>query len=92
MKMITLLAALVAPALAYAQPSCGFRVDMAEALESNWGESLIASGISGPDRLLELWGNHDTGSWTVMIVHPSGMACMVDSGRALEVAPLGEPM
>lgn len=64
MKMITLLAALVAPALAYAQPSCGFRVDMAEALASNWGESLIASG----------------------------MACMVDSGRALEVTPLGEPM
>lgn len=43
--------------------------------------------------VLEFWGNHNTGTWTIIEVLPSGVACMILSGAYWngQFSLLGEP-
>lgn len=82
-----ILAALVAATPAVAQECAPIDI-MAEALTSRFGEAVVAEGIAGNGELVQLWANPDTRTWTLVVVMPAGISCMVASGTDYsETAP-----
>lgn len=81
------LAASAPPAMA--QSACGSHDKIAESLQKQFGESVVARGLQSATRLFEVWRSGETGSWTMLLVLPSGTACVMASGIAwMEEAPL----
>ena len=72
------LAAAAPPALA--QTACGQYERLREALTEAYGETVAGRGLQSATRLIEVWRSPETGSWTVLMVLPSGMTCIVASG------------
>lgn len=79
-------ALLLAPAVASAQdaPQCFGYTDFASALATNYGESVLERGLSSAGTLIEWWGNPETGTWTLLVVTPAGLACMIADGQSYE--------
>lgn len=44
-------------------------------------ESQRAIGLSGTDRMMEIWVNGETGTWTLLFAYPDGMSCIVATGQ-----------
>jgi hypothetical protein len=65
---------------ARAQQLCGDRAQTAEHLQKAYGEVKIADGISGAGAgVMELYAS-DTGSWTLLVNTPGGLACLISVG------------
>lgn len=60
---------------------CGVRGPLVEALAEMYGEKQAEVKVLGPNRVVELFTNPDTGTWTIMITSTAGTSCLVDSGR-----------
>ena len=54
----------------------------ADELTRRFGEARRGSGLTANDMLIEVWHNDKTGSWTILLRHPNGLACMIASGQA----------
>lgn len=67
---------------AWAQAPCAEKGRVHERLSQVYGETLQSHGLSAGGYMLEIWGNTETGSWSVVRVLPDGMACLVDLGQA----------
>lgn len=83
------------PAAAQQAPAgtmCGERAAVLERLERVYGEHpyIRALGTAG---VIEVLGNTQTGTFTVIVTVPSGATCLVDAGEAFErLHPhLGDP-
>jgi len=50
-------------------------------LATRYGEARRHGGLINGDFALEVWRNDETGSWTVMLVAPSGASCWLVSGQ-----------
>lgn len=48
-------------------------------LARNYGESVTGQGIAG-GALVQQWRNRETGSWTILLILPDGVACALASG------------
>jgi hypothetical protein len=81
-----LLALAAAPATAQA---CLPRDDLIEALEGTYAEHLRMQALTTGGRLVEMY-LAPSGSWTIVLVRPDGMACPVMSGQGVEMVPLVE--
>lgn len=78
------------PALAQ-QPQCGEHKEAVDYLSSKYGERLAGQGITAGNSVLELYTSA-TGSWTMLLILPSGKACLAGSGEDWEaIAPDGKP-
>ncbi|MET4128382.1 hypothetical protein [Roseovarius sp. MBR-6] len=88
MRWLILLAALSAPAPALAQ-ACLPRDDLIEMLEERYAEHLRMQALTTGGRLIEMY-LAQSGSWTIVLVRPDGMACPVLSGQGVEMVPLVE--
>jgi predicted naringenin-chalcone synthase len=87
-------AAAILPARAEAQAACGLRAHVVEHLATRYGESLRGMGLAADNRILEIFASDDTGTWTIAVTSPSGVTCLIASGRhyeAVDPAPAGEP-
>jgi hypothetical protein len=76
---------------ALAQQGCGPADQMMEALRSGYGEVLVGEGYAAAG-IVQTYANAATGSFTVVVILPSGMACLVAAGEdwhAVEPAALG---
>lgn len=86
--MKTLATALIAvatlSAASQASGNCGPKDKMSEALASQFGETPFASGISA-NSAVKFFGNPLTGTWSVVVIKPDGMSCVVAIGEGLEV-------
>lgn len=83
------LAASAPPALAQAQSTCGSHDKISQTLETQYGESVVARGLQSATRLFEVWRSDQTGTWTMLVVLPTGTACVMASGSAwLEEKPV----
>ena len=74
------MAAIAPPALA---ANCAPRAGMVEQLQEHYAESLTSAGLQTGQTvktLLEIWSSKDTGTFTVLVTHPSGISCIVASG------------
>ena len=72
-------AVITLPATAQNQPFCAQRDSIIETLK-NSGESLAANGTQSDTQFFEAWSNSKTGSWTMFVTSPTGMACVVATG------------
>ena len=91
-KLLALAAMLLAcgPAAAQEPVPCFDYGVFVKTLPERYGEDLVDASIIGPGPArLEYWARADRRSYTMLLVHPGGMACMVNfGGRPVEQ---GEP-
>lgn len=84
MKRILLTAVCVMAGLAVkvqAEPRCGDREVLTQFLAKKYGEAPVARGLS-QGRIVEMWGNEETGTWTAISTTPNGVTCLLASGGA----------
>ena len=90
MKILTIgcLAAFLAGAgltgAAMAQTACGPRDLVVERLAERYGEARQSIGVTVNGAVVETFANLESGSWTITLTMPDGIACMVASGAAFE--------
>lgn len=65
-------------------PPCGPRSEMVERLSKRFGETRRGIGLSGRDRIVEIFASDGSGSWTVVVTLPDGRACFLAAGQAWE--------
>ena len=86
------MAALVAMPVAAQSPQCGVRSEVIAALADGFGEARHMQGITRDGVLMEVFGNAQTGTWTVTVTTAQGVMCVVSEGEAfglLDEAPQG---
>lgn len=86
--------ALVAPALAETRPStasdvvpaaliaCAPYQDHAGALASEFGEHPVFTGQLDNGRVLRIFANTKSGSWTMLVVRTDGTSCLQSAGES----------
>lgn len=67
---------------AEAQMPCAKRDMIVKTLDVRFGETRAARGLQSEQRLYEFWRSTESGSWTILMVLPNGVACVVVSGEA----------
>jgi hypothetical protein len=82
---------LVGLALAFALPGraerlCGPEQELTDALAAQFGENVGVSRIQA--EALNFYSNLSTGTWSLVVVEPDGLICVVAFGEGLEVAAL----
>ena len=75
--------ALIAVSEARAQSNCAGAADMFAYLSEQYGESPVTLGLINGNSV-QTWANVETGTWTVIVVQPGGMACPIASGNDFE--------
>jgi len=95
--LIAALAWLVLGTPVKAQQACLSADILAERLASEYGEQKTGSGLMTETQALEIWASPETGTWTIFLVTPAGIACIISTGRywqdwAERPAPDGDPM
>jgi len=81
MRILILLALLLAPALpAQAQSACGPHSSFSAQLADTYRETRRGGGLAGPTAFFEVWASSATGTWTILMVRPNGLACIMAQG------------
>ncbi len=75
------LAAFALPAQAQVRVPCAERAQVVSALQHEFEEAQVASGLTPSGQLLEVFAS-DKGSWTVLLSMPTGKSCMIATGDA----------
>lgn len=82
MKTITLIAMLAAsPSMAQ---ECIGTADAYASLINNYNEERLSTALRPDGTVIEMWGNRDTGTWSMFITLPNGLSCSVGSGVGFE--------
>jgi len=82
--LMSIVVLLVLAIPASAQKSCGPTEAIHTALTDQYGEQLFESrdDPSAPGGVAELWVNHRTGTFTVLVYPKPGVACLEQSGQS----------
>lgn len=83
----TLVFAIAAPSIVQARTVCAERESMISQLKKQFGESERGVGLSGAEALVEIWSSEKTGTWTIVMTRPNGIACVMASGQSWIEAP-----
>ena len=75
---------LTAQALRADGAGCADRSVIVERLARQYGESRQAIGLAGTRQVVEVFASLETGSWTILVTTPSGLACLVAAGQHYE--------
>jgi len=76
------------PAPAGAQMVCGKRADIISQLSERYGETRRSMGLAEGRGVVELYASEETGSWTILMTNPRGIACMMAAGQSFEIEPV----
>jgi DNA-binding MarR family transcriptional regulator len=60
-------------------------------LAENYHEKPVAMKLQPDGLLLEIFASPDTGTWTAVTVTPTGLACVVATGKGWQQGAAGEP-
>lgn len=60
---------------------CGNPVDIARQLAAEYREAPTARGVDAGGRLVTVYSNPETGTWTVVLLAPGGCAMVAASGE-----------
>lgn len=84
--------AFISPAFAQTR-ACAPRDQVVERLADRYGETLQSMGMHANNSLLEVYASESTGTWTILVTSPDGIACLIAAGKMWEgsVAPLTKP-
>lgn len=81
---LVLLAGLaVTSAWGQARVNCGPRAAVLAHLADKYGEGRQAMGLSR-GMVMEVFGNRDSGSWTITLTSVEGVTCLIASGDGFE--------
>lgn len=75
------MAAIAPPAFANA---CAPREVITDRLSEKYKETLSSGGLQTGQQtgtMLEIWTSNETGTFTVLITHPTGVSCVVATGE-----------
>jgi hypothetical protein len=75
-----LLAAFSAPAHAQVRVPCAERDQVVNALQHDFEETQVASGLTPAGQLLEVFAS-EKGTWTAILSLPTGKSCMIANGE-----------
>ncbi len=89
--------AAIGPPEAQAQSACGARDSVVAKLGEKYGEIRRGGGLAGPTAIFEVWASEATGTWTILMTSPDGMACVMAAGDVWqddfgELTPAGSPV
>jgi hypothetical protein len=73
-------ATLALPTLASADAICAKRDSMIERLKERFGETERGMGLSGSEAMVEVWSSKKTGTFTIVMTRPDGIACVLATG------------
>ncbi len=75
-------AILTTPSHSLAQTmQCAPRQAIVEKLHAKYGETRQSMGLGQQNSIVEVYASTDTGSWTILLTRPDGVACLVASGE-----------
>lgn len=89
LMMAAICAAFSLPVAAQQAP-CGPHAEITRSLAERWGEHSAGMGIVANGVLMELMTNAQTGSFTVVMTQPGGVACVILAGDNWQGWPLRE--
>ncbi|WP_092857131.1 hypothetical protein [Albimonas pacifica] len=74
------------PALAQAPvpvqgATCGARAEVVSRLKAKYGETRRGYGLQRGQAVVEIYASSETGSWTIIMSMPNGLACLVAAGE-----------
>ncbi len=67
---------------------CGKRADIVRQLGEKYGETRRSMGLADGRGVVELYASEETGSWTILITSPQGIACLMAAGQAFQIEPV----
>ena len=79
---------LIKPAHAQTGPNCAAYEPLKDRLEGVYKERSIVSGVTAAGLLMEMLAA-ESGTWTIIVIYPTGQACMYLSGDGLKQAVPG---
>lgn len=79
---------MLASEAASANRICGKRDAIVSQLKSKYGEVAQSRGFAQGAGLVEIYANNASGSWTIVVTHPTGVSCLMASGEAFEAMPV----
>lgn len=90
-----LAAALIVPTASQAQNNCADRSLVTDRLTKNYGETFAGGGLRNSESIFEVWKSDESGTWTIIMTMPNGLACVMAAGTdwrtALPETPAGIP-
>lgn len=66
---------------------CGERAAVVKRLRDIYGETRRGYGLQRGASVIEVYASADTGSWTILVTTPDGVACLVAAGEAWAPTP-----
>jgi len=81
---------IVATSVQAQSPTCGKTLNIYSALIEDHGEERIWMGKT-EGVLIELWGNDETQTWTLMSTTATGTSCIITVGQDYRRDPVGDP-
>ncbi|MAS43852.1 MAG: hypothetical protein CML43_12135 [Rhodobacteraceae bacterium] len=76
---------------------CGDRGKVVSRLAEKYGETRRGYGLQRGSAVVEVYASGDTGSWTILLSTPNGLACLLAAGQNWAPTPeeaaavLGDP-
>ncbi|MBM7066550.1 hypothetical protein [Actibacterium sp. 188UL27-1] len=71
-------------AQAQSSRNCADRQKVVERLNDGYGETRQSIGLGANNAVVEVFASSETGTWTITVTMPTGMTCLVASGRSYE--------
>jgi hypothetical protein len=68
---------------------------MVRLLAEKYGEVRQLMGLADERGIVEWFASEETGSWTILLTSPQGVACMMAAGQAFQIEPVkavGKPI
>lgn len=89
--ILPLLASVTLTAPAWGQVLCRDDADISKQLSTDYGETVIARGLtkSQPVNLLRLWSSEGGETWTLTVTLPNGNTCLIGAGENWQ--PVAKP-
>ncbi|MEQ8196007.1 MAG: hypothetical protein RIB59_16120 [Rhodospirillales bacterium] len=71
---------LLLPSTGAAQTACENRDKIAKTLKKDYAEMPVSAGLDNAGRMIEVFAS-DKGSWTILMTMPSGVSCLLATGK-----------
>lgn len=70
---------------------CGRRAEVVDRLHVKYGETRRGYGLQRGEAVVEVYASDATGTWTIIVSMPDGLACLVAAGENWAIPPVESP-
>lgn len=72
--------------------TCSTYPAITEPLRSQFNEAPSHRGLNNNGHIIELWQTSSGSTWTLVLITPSGRACVMNAGEAITALPAGSSL